>query len=79
MSIPFDDVHVNEYCLCFSIRSMHKPLSLTHFQPIFDLGRGQVVGFYYQNVWKTTVKQWHFGSKNQLLGLSIIGTLVEMS
>ena len=25
---------------------------LIHFQPMFDLCRNQVVGFYYQNVWK---------------------------
>ena len=44
---------------------------------MFDLCRNQVVGFYYQNVWKTPVEEWHFSSKNQLPGLSIVGTLVE--
>ena len=50
---------------------------LTHLQPMFDVRRNQVVGFYYQNVWKAPVEEWHFGSKNQIPGLSIIGTLVE--
>ena len=49
---------------------------------MFDLCRNQVVGFYYQNVWKTPAEESqvffkHFGSKNQLPGLSIIVTLVE--
>ena len=44
---------------------------------MFNLCRNQVVGFYYQNVWKTPVEEWHFSSKNQLPGLSIVGTLVE--
>ena len=34
--------------------------SLTHFQPMFDLCRNQVVGFYYQNIWKTPVEEWYF-------------------
>ena len=38
-----------------------KPKTLiTHFQPMFQLWINQVVGFYYQNVWKTPVKEWHF-------------------
>ena len=44
---------------------------------MFDLCRNQVVGFYYQNVWKTAMEEWHFSSKNQRPGLSIVGTLVE--
>ena len=35
------------------------PGALTHFQPMFDLYRNQVVGFYYQNVWKTPVEERH--------------------
>ena len=27
---------------------------------MFDLYKNQVVGFYYQNVWKTPVEEWHF-------------------
>ena len=35
--------------------------ALTHFQPMFDLDvRNQVVGFYYQNVWKIPVEEWQF-------------------
>ena len=33
------------------------PGALTHFQPMFDLCRNQVVGFYYQNVLKTPVEE----------------------
>ena len=33
---------------------------LTHFQPMFQLWINQVVGCYYQNVWKTPVEEWHF-------------------
>ena len=53
---------------------------------MFDLCRNQVVGFYWQNVSKTPVEEWHFkercrsvhfASKHQLPGLSVIGRLVE--
>ena len=36
------------------------PGALTHFRPMFDLCRNQVVGFYCQNVWKTPVEECHF-------------------
>ena len=38
---------------------------------MIDLGINQIVGFYYWNVWKVPVEEWHFkhfGSKNQLPG-----------
>ena len=47
---------------------------------MFHLWINQVVGFYYQNVWRTTLPQVlfkHFASKNQLPGFFISGTLVE--
>ena len=43
---------------------------------MFNFFRNHVVGFYYQNVWKTPVEEWHVVD-DQLLGLSIIGTLFE--
>ena len=36
---------------------------LNHFRPMFHLCRNQVVGFYWQNVEKTPVEEWHFASK----------------
>ena len=36
------------------------PGALTHFQKMFDLCRNELVGFYYQNVWKAPVEEWHF-------------------
>ena len=47
----------------FELETIHSEmwvLLLTLFQPMFDLCRNKVVGFYYQNVWKTPVKEWHF-------------------
>ena len=35
-------------------------IGLTRFQPMFHLWIDQVVGFYYQNVWKTPVEEWCF-------------------
>ena len=40
---------------------------LTHFRLMFHLCRNQVVGFYWQNVWKTHVEEWNF--KGALSGL----------
>ena len=34
--------------------------TLTNIRPMFDLRINQVVGFYYRNVWKTPLKEWHF-------------------
>ena len=48
---------------------------------MFRLWINQVVGFYYQHVWKTPVKKQVlfkiFGRKNQLPGFYISRTLVE--
>ena len=41
------------FLICFYI-------NLTHFRPMFHLRINQVVGFYYQNVWKTPVEEGHF-------------------
>ena len=51
------------FCSMFWIRChlrRFKSIWLTHFRPMFHLCRNQVVGFYYQNVWKTFVEEWHF-------------------
>ena len=45
---------------------------LTHFRPMYHLWIHQVAGFYWQNVWKTTVEDWHFASKNQLLSWTLV-------
>ena len=54
---------------------------------MFQLRINQVVGLYYQNIWKTPVEDWHFyssqmffkpfGSKKQLPGFHISRILVE--
>ena len=44
---------------------------------MFHLCRNQVVDFYWQNVWKIPVEEWHFARKNQLLSLPVSGTSVE--
>ena len=44
---------------------------------MFYLWRNQVVGFCWQNVWKTTMEEWHCASKNQLPGFYISGILVK--
>ena len=36
---------------------MKEKVTLTHFRPMFDLCRNQVVGFYSQNVYKTPVEE----------------------
>ena len=53
---------------CYAVHKFRKsffkkviiPGALTHFQPMFDFCKNQVVGFYNQNVWKTPVEKWHF-------------------
>ena len=34
--------------------------TLSYFQPKFELCKNQVVGFYFQDIWKTPVEEWHF-------------------
>ena len=42
-----------------SSRSIQKlKVVLTYFQPMFDFCINQVVDFYYQNVWKTSVEEY---------------------
>ena len=50
---------------------------LTHFRPMFHLWINQVIGFYKQNVTLPLVLFKHFGSKSQLPGFYVSGTLVE--
>ena len=58
-------------------RSEHATWDLTHFRPMFHLWINQVVGFYWQNVWKTPVEEWHF--KERYRSSTMQGTLMEIS
>ena len=49
---------------------------LTHFRPMFHWCINQVGGFYYHDIWKVLVEEWHFASKKQPPGLFINEVLV---